>query len=457
MRIKDLFVLSLRNLLRRKVRTFLTVLGVIIGATSIIVMVSLGIGQNAQIDELSESMGGLNAVEVMPTQWHRPETGEEVPRTGIINNKTVETIEKMPLVDFVEKSEVFQGQYMVDVGRDYVYGGELGYIDPNFFEDLDISIAQGTLFGNKPSRNSIDIIVSENIGYMLYNPKDSGISFGGTPLEIDSMSERFKLTIGMAGEEMNPILSMEGMEAAPKMKDYRLNVTGVFSIGGFGAFNKPAILMSEASLEQLRNDYDELTLSKEMLQKRRRDKDRIYQSITAHVVNPEDVETVIADIEAMDLQAYSNTEFIDQMKQSGAVAQAILAGIGSISLFVAAIGITNTMVMSIYERTKEIGVMKVIGASVRDIRNMFLLEAGMIGFFGGVVGVGLSLVISRLLNRLFAAFFTGPIGGDIKISIIPLWLALAGLFFCFLIGVVTGYYPARRATKLSAIEAIRTE
>ena len=144
--------------------------------------------------------------------------------------------------------------------------------------------------------------------------------------------------------------------------------------------------------------------------------------------------------------------------------QAVLGGIGAISLFVAALGITNTMVMSIYERTREIGVMKVLGCLLTDIRQLFLWEAGIIGFTGGVLGLLLSLGASALLNRFggsLGEFLGGgrysPDGQLMPISIIPPWLALASVCFATLVGLISGFYPARRAMNLSALEAIRSE
>ncbi|NLL23648.1 MAG: FtsX-like permease family protein, partial [Tissierellia bacterium] len=148
----------------------------------------------------------------------------------------------------------------------------------------------------------------------------------------------------------------------------------------------------------------------------------------------------------------------EEMNQGTLIIQAVLGGIGSISLIVAAIGIANTMVMSIYERTREIGIMKVIGASVRDIRLIFLTEASLIGLLGGVLGISLSIGISQLLNFIFSQTEAGVrLGDDAVISIIPPWLILLSLIFSSLIGLMAGYYPAKRATKLSAIEAIKTE
>ena len=98
--------------------------------------------------------------------------------------------------------------------------------------------------------------------------------------------------------------------------------------------------------------------------------------------------------------------------------------------------------------------MKVIGASVSDIQTMFLIESGFIGFFGGVLGLLISLLAGKLINNVFTGLNEGMVGVD-KIIIIPTWLALVGVGFSALVGVLAGYLPARRATKLSAIDALR--
>ena len=133
----------------------------------------------------------------------------------------------------------------------------------------------------------------------------------------------------------------------------------------------------------------------------------------------------------------------------------ILGGIGSIAFIVSAIGIINTMLMSIYERQKEIGVMKVIGASVSDIQTMFLIESGFIGFFGGILGLLISLLVGKLINGALGGMSDGMMEAS-NMIIIPPWLALVGVGFSALVGVLAGYLPARRATKLSAIDALRS-
>ena len=163
---------------------------------------------------------------------------------------------------------------------------------------------------------------------------------------------------------------------------------------------------------------------------------------------------------------------VKQEQKRFAMIQGALGGIGGISLLVAAIGITNTMIMSIYERTREIGVMKVIGASLKDIRSLFLYEAANIGLIGGILGTILSVILSITINFFYAKL---KVGGNMGmgmnmnmyadninqttpyISYIPIWLIFFGILFSTIIGVLSGYIPAKKAMSLSALESLRND
>ena len=182
----------------------------------------------------------------------------------------------------------------------------------------------------------------------------------------------------------------------------------------------------------------------------------IYNQAYVYVDDMENVTAVQKAITDMGFQANSQMEWIEQSQQTYNMIQLVLGGIGAISLFVAAIGIANTMMMSIYERTKEIGVLKVLGCALGDIRTMFLLEAGFIGFMGGTAGLALSYGVSALINRFLSSGIMGIEGGN-GISRIPLWLAGMSLVFAVAIGMLAGLFPALRAMKLSPLAAIRNE
>ncbi len=175
---------------------------------------------------------------------------------------------------------------------------------------------------------------------------------------------------------------------------------------------------------------------------------------------------VESEIKAMGYNTYSMASMREEMQKSARQMQLMLGGLGAISLFVAAIGITNTMIMSISERTKEIGIMKSLGCYVRDIRALFLMEAGTIGLLGGIVGSVFSFLISWGINivsigmgftkeALLQAIFGGE--GVSRISVIPVWLVAFAIVFSIFIGLASGYYPANKAVKISALEAIKSE
>jgi ABC-type antimicrobial peptide transport system permease subunit len=188
-----------------------------------------------------------------------------------------------------------------------------------------------------------------------------------------------------------------------------------------------------------------------------------YSKILVEAESMNDVTALQKTISDMGYNAYSDAEWIAQEQNSMNMIQAVLGGIGAVSLLVAAIGIANTMMMSIYERTKEIGIMKVLGCDMRNIRSMFLMEAGYIGFFGGAAGIGFSYLLSLIINKASegsdggAGLGLGFGGGGGTISIIPAWLAGLSLVFAILIGMLAGFFPARRAMKLSALAAIKNE
>ncbi len=170
----------------------------------------------------------------------------------------------------------------------------------------------------------------------------------------------------------------------------------------------------------------------------------------------DNVTAVQAIINDMGYQTNASAEWIESEQKTMGYVQAVLGGIGAVSLFVAAIGITNTMMMSIYERTKEIGVMKVLGCDLRNIRTLFLMEAGFIGFIGGIIGLILSFTISMVINKV-AAGAGDMMGLSSSISYIPFWLVLISLIFAVLVGMAAGFFPALRAMKLSPLAAIHNE
>ncbi|MDF2541268.1 MAG: hypothetical protein K0S47_986 [Herbinix sp.] len=178
----------------------------------------------------------------------------------------------------------------------------------------------------------------------------------------------------------------------------------------------------------------------------------------------DNVEEVQKKLTEMGYQSSSLISNYKPLMEAADTMQMVLGALGAVAMLVSAISIANTMVMSIYERTKEIGIMKVLGCAVKDVRKLFLFEAALIGLLGGCIGISFGYGASWLINKfgqpIFKALMSSNYMYDLQntqFSIIPIWLPPVSVGIAIIIGVLSGYFPARRATKIRAIEAMKTE
>ena len=429
----DLFRMGIQNLWRRKLRTVLTVLGVIIGTSSIIVMLSLGFGMSVSFEEQMAQWGSLTTINV-----HKGWSDVPGKKIEALDDKAVASFKDIPNV--VAVSPAVETYGMIINGR-YEAHAQIKGIDPDAMEAFGYEVSEGRLLNNS---DDLSVVFGAEVKGNFYDPK----SRVWKEAKVNLMRDRMTL-------KMDDGYSPPG-ENRPKPKEYKLKTAGIMAPGDDWETNY-SIYMPLAQVQKLIKEREE-SQNQGQGQQSGRKKETGYNQINIKVNDMKNVQTVQETIKGMGHEAYSLNEQLESMKQQAGMIQAVLGGIGAVSLVVAAIGITNTMVMSIYERTKEIGVMKVIGASLKDIKNLFLFESAIIGLVGGLVGVGFSYLLSFIVNKFSHIF--GPLLGlwdATTISIIPIWLAFAALGFSAIIGVLSGYFPARRAMNLSALEAIRTE
>jgi hypothetical protein len=183
-----------------------------------------------------------------------------------------------------------------------------------------------------------------------------------------------------------------------------------------------------------------------------------YDQLIVETTGLATVPAVTAAIEELDLTVQSLEAILDVANQVLALLQALLGSVGALALLVAALGVANTMMMAIYERTREIGVLKALGASAGEIRRLFTLEAGMIGLIGGIAGLILGALLGRLVDWIAHRYLISEgVTGVGPLSIVPWWLAIGALIFATLIGVIAGLYPAARAARLDPVTALRHE
>jgi len=182
-----------------------------------------------------------------------------------------------------------------------------------------------------------------------------------------------------------------------------------------------------------------------------------YGSILLRADNTANIESVGKDIKNLGFGAQTAKDMLDNIEKIFGLIGLIIGAIGGIVLFVAALGIINTMIMATYERTREIGIMRACGATRANIRNLFIFEAGILGFLGGVIGLALSYGFAKIGNAIgnrIAIAQNVPINNLISF---PLWLIISVIALTTLIGIIAGLIPAIRASHLDPVEALRYE
>jgi putative ABC transport system permease protein len=180
-----------------------------------------------------------------------------------------------------------------------------------------------------------------------------------------------------------------------------------------------------------------------------------YQAIIVRASNQKECERLKAVAEALGLNATSFTDQFEEFKKLFIVFEFALAVIGTVALVVATLGITNTMVMSIVERYREIGIMKAVGAADHEIRKIFFVESVVIGFIGGIIGIVLGKLATAAINLLVNLYIASQTGTRIEFFHFPLWLMLSAVIFSMVISLIAGLYPAYRAMRIDPVEALR--
>ena len=433
---RDLFLMAFRNLWKRKLRTALTVLGVVIGTASIVVMVSIGIGMNEGFAKQLEDWGSLQVINVYPGggMVYDEDTGnmKQENKMNELNAQAVEQFRQMESVEAV--SPVIQEYLYFGVGK-YVADASVMGIEPDAMAALGYSVEEGRTLEAGDHKTLVF-----GGGVEFYDPKLSWeMRYTSEPPAMDLLNETIHVSYDWGYGTKN---------ADKKVKPIKMQAVGRTSAEGGNAWS---VFMPIDQLEEIQKERKEWETEQNGNKNTEKKKSKEYSEVLVKVDDIDNVQTVQNQIKDMGFRASSLTDSLEAMKETTKMLRLVLGAIGAISMVVAAISITNTMVMAIYERTKEIGIMKVIGASLKDIKRLFLTEAAVIGFAGGIIGIVISYGVSMIVNRIA----TGQ--GSTMQSSIPLWLALGAVAFATAVGILSGYLPAKRAMKLSALTAIKTE
>ena len=458
----DIILMALKNLFKRKLRTFLTILGVVIGTASIIVMISLGLALNKNFDNQLGQLADITLIKIYGIDdvfnKNLPESKKsKMDDKAIFNFKQLKNVESVTPIINLYGIKAVSGKYVANLS----FVG----LEPNFLKNLGYELEEGRLL---QEGDQFDILCGASIPfYFEKNTKHRNYYFYDDQEEqkalVDVMKDKIKISVDSNYGENKSLIEQDPDQKPAKA--HSVKFVGLLKKSTSYAEYDYHCYMPIEQVKQLKIEKEKFNKSSGVNSNRYNDKNSDgYDNIYIKCKDLDCVKDVADQVKKMGYNLYYEGQYLESMKATAKNMQSLLGAIGAVSLFVAAIGIANTMIMSVYERTKEIGIMKVIGASIKDIKKIFLIEAWIIGFLGGIVGVGLSLIISHVLNTTSVSFFSVdsfsymPDEAEKKIvSLVPVWLCVAAVIFAGIVGLCSGYFPAKRATKLSALTAIKSE
>ncbi len=427
----ELLELAIGNLARARTRLFMTAGGVLVGTTAVILLIALTFGLQKSAEASIGASNQLTQINVYPPWDVAPD--EQAPQL------TVETIRQLWAIPgvgaVVPVARLRTGSELI--ADDYRGWGDFIGIDPSMLPYLGITAEQGTI-----SLQPGEVLIGSLVGQNFYDPEQSGDEW--QPVTVDVMKTPLELSV----------YQMTGMGT----RSYDLHVAGVI-VSSNGTYDYSILMPIKDMLRIQEWATGEETDPKTFT----------YDQVTVYAKNREVTVEVMQDIRKLGFYADGMGDYINQLNNFFVSMRLILGGVGGVALLVAAFGVANTMTMAILERTKEIGLMKAIGATNRDVLSVFLIEAGLVGLTGGVSGVGLSLLLRNLINgavktspdpnnggiTTFLPIDTSQLDGNL--IIIPTELLILAIFLATAVGIGAGFYPALRAAKLPPVIALKQE
>lgn len=465
MRPWDLLRLAVGNLFKRKLRTVLTVLGVVIGVASIVVMISLGLGLSRSLTEEMKNYGSLTCVTVTdPSNGYGYYEGEEESKADQEKHLNDNVITELEGLEHVEAVVPVLTVNVLCLCGAYQANTEVSGVPDGYLSSQNVKLSEGTY----PTENGTPMVLYGNmVQPSMNNDKlQTGYWWDGKMAPVDLMKDPVMFVFDQEAYYSFKAGGQSGEgETVPKMpKKYLLPASGLIAGGpdDYSSYSYGIYTNIDDLKTLLNKEFKGKAIPGQPTTPGGKPyKEIYYTELLVYATDMDYVADLQSEIKSMGYAAYSDIEWIQENQRQMQIIELVLGGIGAVSLLVAAIGIANTMMMSIYERTKEIGIMKVLGCDMRNIQGMFLIEAGCIGLIGGVCGLILSFILSGLMNLFGAGFMESmgmmDAGGSGGISYIPLWLAALAVAFAILVGMIAGFFPSLRAMKLSPLAAIRNE
>jgi putative ABC transport system permease protein len=450
MKCQDLTDLALRNLREAILRNALTTLGVAVGVASLVAMLSLGVGlQQLASKRLSQS--GLFDTILVTTKntfrgMGRPQReAESTKPPRPLDEDARHELENLPNV-----IEVYpQVRFYTEVRfNDKPYATVVAGMPDSSRNSGGFDGMQGSFFSSATADEAI--LQIEFAKELSSNPN----SLVGQFITL-RYAERQAIPASGGDTSANAADAGGGFSVVPK--ELRLKIVGVVETepaAGYGGIGNARLLMPLDTASTLRaaqvNDLRDIVRGSSSTKV-------TYPSLSVRAKSPSQVETLEATIKDLGFNAFSLLDASKSLRTFFSVFDLLLGIFGSLALAVATLGIVNTLVMAILERRREIGVLKALGAADSDVQRLFFVEAGVMGFFGGIFGVAFGWLLGRAITFGTNVYLKRQNLNPIDLSSVPWWLVILALVFAVAVSLIAGLYPASRAAKLNPVDALRYE
>lgn len=465
MHISDLVQMARQNLWRMRVRTFLTLIGVTVGISALIAMVSFGVGleknitENFKNNDLFTSLTiSSKAFQVKGGHPSKMNTNKEQADAIPLNDSLITLLQARKDVSIAypkintpvrialgtDTAATTTGCLPMEMGQHAPYDNLLAgkYFSHDSAQEVLVSLS----FLNSMGYNVI------GTGHKQYAA--AGMDSNMVTISADSLIGKKITVLSTALKTSSPLALIGGIENVLAEEATEMTIVGILPSEQFAGPNfREEIIMPLKTAEQLPSvGFDRI--SEMMAQKLKGNK---YNAIFVKAKSMDDLKSLKAFLDEKDINYFAIDDGLNEMKKVFLILDSILGVIGLISLVVAGFGIVNTMLMSILERKREIGIMKAVGGKNRDIRLIFFFEAGIIGVLGALSGIAVGYGLTRIANIIVNQTYISSGSTPLDLFSFPWWLTLGAIAFCIIISLIAGLYPAITASKINPIEALRQE